>query len=75
MRRELDQLLSRATGNGVLVQMSIKAIKRILDVHINLKFIFLRLSVVAVKKQFVLIILSVCLYNLLSNMQNACTVL
>ena len=59
--RELNQLLTRVTGDGVLVKISIRAIRRINNVLINVKLMFSRLSVVAVKKQFVLHILSVCL--------------
>ena len=48
--RELNQLLTRVTGDGVLVKISIRAIKRINNVLINVKLMFSRLSVVAVKK-------------------------
>jgi hypothetical protein len=59
--RELDQLLTSAAGNGVSVQISIKAIERISNVLIDVKLKFVRLTVVAVKEQFVLNILNVCL--------------
>jgi hypothetical protein len=61
LRRELDQLLTSAAGNGVSVQISIKSIKGIINVLINATLSFFRLTVVAVKKQFVLHILNVCL--------------
>ena len=64
VRGELDQLLTWAAGNGVLVQISIKRINRIFNELTNVKLSFVRLTVVVivvVKKQIVLIILSVCL--------------
>jgi len=48
--RELDQLLTPSTGNGVLVQISIKSITRIGNVLINVTLCFARLTVVVVKK-------------------------
>jgi len=61
----LDQLLTWAAGNGVLVQISIKRINRIFNVLTNVRLSFVHLTVVVivvvVKKQTVLIILSVCL--------------
>ena len=53
VRRDFDQQITRAAGNGVLVRNSIKTIKGIENVLINLKLRFFCLSVV-VKKQFVL---------------------
>ena len=53
MRMELDQLLSRSTGNGVLVQISLKAIKRIGNVIIIEKLRFVRFTVTAVNKKLV----------------------
>lgn len=50
MWRELDQLLTPSTGNGVLVQISIKSITRIGNVLINVTLCFARLTVVVVKK-------------------------
>jgi len=54
-------MLTRAAGKGFLVQISIKAIKIIDNVLKNLALGFVRFTVVVVKKQFVLNILSVCL--------------
>jgi len=69
VRRELDQLLTWAGCNGVFVQISVKAIKRIINVLINVSLSFVWLTVVVVvvvalivvafEKQFVLNILSV----------------
>ena len=67
VRRQLDQLLTWAAGNGVFVQNSMKAIKMIINMLINVTFSFVRLSVV--KKEFVLNILSACLYTLLFSIQ------
>jgi hypothetical protein len=44
----------RATGNGVLVQVSIKAIKEMGNVHINVKFNFVVIIFVAIQEQLVL---------------------
>jgi len=56
VRRQFIQLFTRAAGNGVSAQNSIRAIKRIGNVLINLKLGFFRLPVV-VRKQIVLKIL------------------
>ena len=61
VRRELDQLLTSAAGNGASVQSLIKSMKRISKVLVNATLSCVRLTVVAVKKQFVLHILNVCL--------------
>ena len=67
--KELDQLLTWAAGYRVFVQISVKAIKRIINVLINVSLSFVWLTVVVVvvvalivvafEKQFVLNILSV----------------
>ena len=49
MGRDSDQLLTRATGSGVLVQISFKAIKRV-ECTKNVKLKFVRLSVVVAVK-------------------------
>jgi len=61
VRRKLSLFLTRVTDNGVLVHVSIKAIKEIGNVHINVKFKFVLLTFFAVKEQLVLNILNVCL--------------
>jgi hypothetical protein len=54
-------MLTWTVGNGALVQISIKSIKAIGNVLINVQSRFVRLTVVAVEKQFVLFILIGCL--------------
>jgi len=54
VQSELHQLLSWTTGNGVLAQISMKAIKRVGTDLINVSFRYVHLSVVVFKKQFVL---------------------
>jgi len=51
--RQFIQLFTRAACNGVLVQNSVRTIKRVGNVLINLKLTYFRLPVL-VKKQFVL---------------------
>jgi len=57
----MDQLLTPSTGNGVLVEISIKSITRIGNVLINVTLSFIRLNIVVVKRQFLLNILIVFL--------------
>jgi hypothetical protein len=75
VRRELHQLLTWATGNGVFVQVPINAIKWEGNVLIHVRMKFDRLIVVVVKKQFVLNILRMYLWNLLCSIQSACAIL
>jgi len=56
VRRQFIQLFTRAAGNGVLVPNSIRTIKMIGNVLIDLKLRFFRLPVL-VKKQILLKIL------------------
>jgi hypothetical protein len=69
VRKEFDQLLTLTAVNEVLVQISIKSIKTIGNVLINVQCRFIRLSAVAVEKQFVLINLNDCLCTSLCRMQ------
>jgi hypothetical protein len=58
VQSKLDHLLTYTAGNGVMVQIPIKAIKGICIELINVSLRFVRLTVLIVKKQFVLDILT-----------------
>jgi hypothetical protein len=75
VRRELCQPLLRSTGNGLLVEISINTLKWIANVHINGKLCIIHLPFLAVKKDFVFNILSVCLWYFIFGMQNPRSVL
>jgi hypothetical protein len=66
VRRELDQLLTRTAGNRVLVQISIKAVRRRGNVFRNVKSRFVCLTVVYVEKEFALLNLNDRLWNFYS---------
>jgi hypothetical protein len=52
VQRELVQLLTGTAGNGVLAQISVKALRRRDNVLRNVKSRFVCLTVVAIEEEF-----------------------